>query len=50
MENKINLESDKIFDKLFKEDASYYKFLFLLFQNLKDTNFPLMIQKKQKLI
>ena len=49
MENKINLESDKIFDKFFKEDEFYYNFMFLLFQKLKDINFPFNDTEKTKI-
>ena len=48
MENKKNLESDKIFEKYFNDDASYHKFMFLLFQNLKENNFPFNNSEKTK--
>ena len=48
MENKINLESDKIFEQYFNEDASYNKYMLLLFQNLKDKIFPFNDTKKTK--
>ena len=48
MENKKNLESDKIFEKYFNDDASYHKFMFLLFQNLKENNIPFNNSEKTK--
>ena len=40
MEDKKNLESDIIFEKYFNDDASYHNYMFLLFQNLKEKEFP----------
>ena len=48
MENKKNLESDIIFEKYFKDDASYHEFMFLLFQNLKEKDFLFNNSEKTK--
>jgi len=48
MESKENLESDKIFKNYFEDDASYYKHISLLFQNLKEKKFQFNDTKKSK--
>ena len=41
-------EMKKIFETYFEDDASYHKYISLLFQNLKDKKFPFNDMKKSK--